>query len=143
MPTPFHLYQDKKKSKEHTLEIDFMHAYDKSLTEDYTVRVILPEGAEDIRIELPQEFEIDSITKGKFFGTLDYFGRPELTIKKLNAVHELLDHTLRVRYTFNNERDLYLEPVFIFAMLFSLFFAAMIYSRIGLDLENVKKAKTN
>lgn len=30
---------------EHTLEIDFMHAYDKSLTEDYQVQVILPEGA--------------------------------------------------------------------------------------------------
>ena len=58
------------------LEVDFMHAYDKSLADDYTVKVVLPEGAKDIRVELPSEFKVDSITIDKFFGTLDYFGRP-------------------------------------------------------------------
>lgn len=45
MPTRHHLYQDVKNTNEHTLEVDFMHGYDKSLTETYTVKVILPEGA--------------------------------------------------------------------------------------------------
>ena len=45
MPTQFHLFQDVKNNLEHTLEVDFMHGYDKSLTEDYAVKVILPEGS--------------------------------------------------------------------------------------------------
>jgi oligosaccharyltransferase complex subunit alpha (ribophorin I) len=45
MPTEHHLFQSKEKPDEHTLEVDFMHAYDKSLTEDYQVKIILPEGA--------------------------------------------------------------------------------------------------
>lgn len=34
-----------------------------------------------------------------------------LVINKKNAVHELLDHTMKVHYEFNNSTDLYLEPV--------------------------------
>lgn len=53
MPTVFHLFQNLKESKEHTLEVDFMHAFEHSLAEEYTVRVILPEGAKNIRVEMP------------------------------------------------------------------------------------------
>jgi oligosaccharyltransferase complex subunit alpha (ribophorin I) len=53
MPTQFHLFQDVQNPLEHTLEVDFMHAYEKSLMDHYTVNVILPEGASDIRVELP------------------------------------------------------------------------------------------
>ena len=53
MPTAFHLFQSPSDSTKHSLEVDFMHAYDHSLTEDYTVRVILPEGATNIHVELP------------------------------------------------------------------------------------------
>jgi hypothetical protein len=61
-----------------------MHAYDKSLTEDYTVRVILPEGASNIHVELPGQLEgkLDSIEMTKYFGTMDYFGRPTIVMKK-------------------------------------------------------------
>jgi len=38
-----------------------MHAYDKSLTEDYQVQVILPEGAKNIKLELVGAIEPDSI----------------------------------------------------------------------------------
>ena len=84
MPTQFHLFQDVKNKNEHTLEVDFMHGYDKSLTEDYTVKVILPEGAKNIRAILPTGCGItqDHLSMGKFFGTLDWFGRPLLQISK-------------------------------------------------------------
>jgi hypothetical protein len=64
-----------------------MHPFDNSLTEDYTFRVILPEGATDIKVHVADEIEADSIELGKFFGTLDYFGRPTITITKKNTVH--------------------------------------------------------
>ena len=38
-----------------------MHAYDKSLTEDYQVKVVLPEGATNIQVELVGLIEPDSI----------------------------------------------------------------------------------
>ena len=54
-----------------------MHAYDASLTEDYKVKVILPEGAYDIQVELPNAVKsnVEYVKLGKFFGTLDFFGR--------------------------------------------------------------------
>ena len=132
------MFQDTKDPSEHTLEVDFMHAYDKSLVEDYTVKVVLPEGAKNIRIELPSEFKVDSIEMGKFFGTLDFFGRPQITINKKNAVHELLDHNIRVRYQFNNTKDLYLDPLCLFGIFFAVFAFGIIYSRLEFDLEKFK-----
>jgi hypothetical protein len=72
---------------------------------------------------------------GKYFGTLDYFGRPMLIIKKTNAVHEICDSTIRVKYNFT-QNDLFLEPACMVALIFSLFLSAIIYSRIGLSLES-------
>lgn len=121
-----------------------MHAYDESLTEDYTVKVILPEGATQITIELPTALQnnVDSIEMGKFFGTLDYFGRPMITIRQSNAVHDLCDDIIRVKYRFNTSRDLYLEPIQLFGILFTIYITAMIYMRTSLSLENKEnKAK--
>ena len=53
MPTEHHLFNDPLEANEYILEVDFMHAWDKSLSEDYKVRVILPEGSTNIRLELP------------------------------------------------------------------------------------------
>jgi len=142
MPTKYHLFQQKKNLKMHTLEVDFMHAFDKSLTEEYTVKVVLPEGARNIKLELPSNINTDSIEMSKFFGTLDYFGRPQITIKKSNVVHDLNDVTLKVHYEFDNAVDIYLEPICMFCLIFSAYLLVMIYSRFGLDLES-KKAKIN
>ena len=83
MPSQYHLYKDMKDQTLHTLEVDYMHAYDQSLTEVYTVKIILPEGATNIKVELPNSLKdnVDSIELGKFFGTLDFWGRPQVTIK--------------------------------------------------------------
>ena len=137
MPTEFHLFQDLKDSKEHTLEVDFMHAYDSSLNEEYKVNVILPEGASDIRLELPSSCGINSedITMTKYYGTLDYFGRPMVTIYKQNAVHDLCDNVLTVRYQYDNQVNLYMKAICLTTLLFTLYAAAMAYVRMGLSLE--------
>ena len=48
MASNHHLFKSVSQPNTFTLEVDYMHAYDQSLTEDYTVKVILPEGAYDI-----------------------------------------------------------------------------------------------
>lgn len=112
MPTQEHLYQHKKNSEKFTLEVDFMHSYYDSLTETYKVRVILPEGAENIEIEFPDMCGVkeEDIKMSKYFGTLDYFGRPTIEITKKNAVFSLCYQTLKVHYTFG-ATQIYQEPL--------------------------------
>ena len=153
MPTQFHLFQDVKNNNEHTLEVDFMHGYDKSLTEEYIVKVILPEGAKNIRAILPSGCGIttEDISMDKFVGTLDWFGRPSLQISKTNVVHDLCDDTLRIKYSFDNSKDMALEPICMFALLFSMFVIGMILTRIGFEtgaplkkkISDESKEKTN
>lgn len=137
MPSQYHLFQHNKDPAKHTLEVNFMHAFEDSLTEDYTVKVILPEGATDIEVELPAHLKnfVDKIYLDKYFGTLDYFGRPMVVIKQSNAVYQLQDEMIRVHYRFDSA-SLYLEPLFVFGMIFSLYVFAMVYSRLSLDLKN-------
>lgn len=148
MPSQYHLFQNKADQSEFTLEVDFMHAYDSSTTEEYQVNVILPEGASNLRIDLPFTCGVkeEDISLGKYFGTLDFFGRPKLTILKKNAVHDLCDNVLTVRYTLS-PTALYQKVVAMFALLFALFSIAMLYMRVGLSLGDKKvmdaKLKSN
>lgn len=118
-----------------------MHAWDKSLSEDYTVRVILPEGSTNIKLELPFQVTGAEVTMGKYFGTLDYFGRPEIKINKLNAVHEICDGPIRVKYEFDNSTTFYLEPIQLAGLVFLVFLSLMILSRLQFNLHS-KKVKT-
>ena len=122
-----------------------MHAYEESLTEDYTFQVVLPEGATHIQIELPPRLKnnVKSIALNKYFGTLDFFGRPTITIKQENVLHVLANDKVRVKYDFDNSKDFLLEPVYVFGMVMSLFASAMIYSRLGLNLESSKPLKSS
>jgi hypothetical protein len=139
MATQYHLYKDLKNDLEHTLEIDLMHGYDSSLTQDFHVRVILPEGSSAIRVILPTGcVSEDMISMSKYFGTLDFFGRPTININMKDVVHDLCDDKLRVKYSFNQATDLMIEPLSMFAMIMSLYIVAMIYVRIGLTLEKSK-----
>ena len=119
-----------------------MHAYDDSLTENYQFRVILPEGATNIQIELPASLkkQVSKVELGKYFGTLDFIGRPMISVSQKNTIHDLHNEIVRVRYTFNS-RDFYLEPGYVFAMIFSLFLTSMIYSNLSLNLKDEKKSK--
>ena len=142
MPTQHHLYKDIKNDLEHTLEVDLMHGYDSSLTEDFHVRVILPEGSSNIRVILPSGcVSEDMISMDKYFGTLDFFGRPTVNINMKNVVFDLCDDKLRVKYHFNQATDFMIEPISMFAMVMSLYLVAMIYVRVGLNLEEEKQPK--
>mmetsp|Transcript_2521 Transcript_2521/g.3896 ORF Transcript_2521/g.3896 Transcript_2521/m.3896 type:complete len:235 (-) Transcript_2521:26-730(-) len=142
MPTEMHLYNEEKDASKYILEVDFMHAYDNSLAEDYTVRVVLPEGSTNIKMELPSVCGVkeEDISVEKFFGTLDYFGRPMIVIKKENTVHSLCNHNLVVKYDFN-PASIYIEVLCMFALLFGLYMAAIIYSNLELSLEKKKEEK--
>lgn len=78
------------------------------------------------------------ISMSKYFGTLDFFGRPTVNINMKNVVYELCDEKIRVKYKFNQATDLMIEPIQVFAMIMSLFLIAIVYVRVGLTLEKPK-----
>ncbi len=65
------------------LNFTFLHNYNDIMSENYTLKVILPEGATDIKMHMP--FEVDSITDEVVFSYLDFYGRPVKVIKKENV----------------------------------------------------------
>ena len=62
------------------------------------MRIILPDGAQDIKIELWEDLEVDSVELGTFYGTLDYIGRPMIIIKKKNVMYTLATGPARIYY---------------------------------------------
>jgi len=132
---------DPLETDEYTLEVDFMHAWDKSLSEDYKVRVVLPEGATNIRLELPfQAHNGATISLDKYFGTLDFYGRPMLIINKPNAVHDICNGLMRVKYNFA-PNSMLIEPVQLFFMILCIFAAIIIFHNVEFDLEKKKSKK--
>lgn len=59
----------------------FLHDYDVLIAENYTVKVSLPYGATNIKVDLP--FEVNYLsTEEKFYDTLDFFGTPMIVFTK-------------------------------------------------------------
>eukprot|EP01017_Pseudomicrothorax_dubius_P041288 TRINITY_DN6585_c0_g2_i2.p1 TRINITY_DN6585_c0_g2~~TRINITY_DN6585_c0_g2_i2.p1 ORF type:complete len:461 (-),score=143.39 TRINITY_DN6585_c0_g2_i2:160-1542(-) len=121
LPTEDFLRQDVADSEQFVLNVNFGFHFDRIMAEDYTLKVILPEGAKDIQYELP--FEIDSVTREKFFYYLDIEGKPVLVFNKKNVL-PFHNQVFKVSYRFKQESIL-IEPFLIFAA-FSLFFLLMI-----------------
>jgi oligosaccharyltransferase complex subunit alpha (ribophorin I) len=86
MPTRYHLHQDTTNNRyifNYTFDFDMSNI----LAENYTLKINLPEGATNIKVHLP--FDVDSMEEGLYFSTLDYIGRPSITIKKSNVYSSL------------------------------------------------------
>jgi hypothetical protein len=50
MPTKHHLFFDEKEPNRYYLNYTFLHDYDNILVENYTLKIILPEGATNIKV---------------------------------------------------------------------------------------------
>jgi hypothetical protein len=50
MPTKHHLFFDEKEPNRYYLNYTFLHNYDEILVENYTLKIILPEGATNIKV---------------------------------------------------------------------------------------------
>ena len=50
MPTRYHLHYDADHPQNYVLNFTFMHNFEDILTENYTLKVILPEGATNIKV---------------------------------------------------------------------------------------------
>jgi len=113
------------------------------------VRVILPEGSENILWSTP--FDVDSVTWDKRLTYLDTFGRPVLVLKKSN-VCRLNNQPFHVQYTFSSTA-LWREPGLLILAFLCFFLVSAVYMRIDLriggkdhaskSLDERKSAKKN
>lgn len=118
----------------------FDHDFNDILAENYTLRVILPEGATNVKVHLP--FPVDSMKTGSYFSTLDYIGKILVTIRKEN-VHSLLHkQPFQVSYDFSYQA-MFIEPAYVIVFFFACFVVAIVSARLDLNLDEAKKKKSN
>jgi oligosaccharyltransferase complex subunit alpha (ribophorin I) len=122
------------------LNYTFDHDFNNILAENFTLRVILPEGASNVKVHLP--FSVDSMETSSYFSTLDYIGKTLITIKKKN-VHSLLHgQAFQVSYDFSDQA-MFIEPMYVIVFFFACYLAAIVSARLDLNLEDAKKKKSN
>ncbi len=123
------LGRNKEDPTEVVLDIPFGSSFPTTCVDDAAVRVILPEGARNIRWETP--FDIDSASFETRLTYLDTSGRPVLVLRKANIVagHR---QNIRVVYSFP-PHHLWREPGLLVGAVFALMLATMIYVRVDLS----------
>eukprot|EP00753_Platysulcus_tardus_P022673 PLAT9879.1.p1 GENE.PLAT9879.1~~PLAT9879.1.p1 ORF type:complete len:448 (+),score=261.76 PLAT9879.1:15-1358(+) len=126
-------------SGRYTLTVDFGLPVDGIVTDDLTVKVILPEGATDVKVDTPTSHV--SVEHGKRFTYLDtpMNGRPVLTLKKSNVVAEN-NGPLVVTYSFTGIL-VWREPLLLTAFFFALFSVAIVVRRVGAAMAGKSKAE--
>jgi len=116
------------------LNVSFSSPFKTPVTELMTTKIALPEGAYDIRLELP--YEVDSTYMEKRFTYLDsslFGGRPVQAFTKRNVV-DLHTRYFQVYYRYNSN-TIALKPLLMCTTFFLLFIVHIFFRRIDLNLE--------
>jgi len=119
------------KGNEYALKMRFVdHIYDDMLIDDFTLKIILPEGGSNIEFKAPFQFsrESDSI----HYTYLDTMGRPVIVVKKQNLVEQHIQD-FELHYSFN-KLLLLQEPLLVVLAFYILFVSVIIYVRIDFSI---------
>ncbi|GFR43910.1 hypothetical protein Agub_g5044, partial [Astrephomene gubernaculifera] len=103
--------------------------------EDMVVRVVLPEGASDIRAILPFDMEQSFDKK---FTYLDTSGRPVLVLHKAHVAAPEHSARFSVEYSFGALHTLR-EPLLLIGVFFGLFVAVIAYNRLEFTISRDDK----
>lgn len=99
------------------------------IAEDFELRVILPEGAYDIKHNMP--YDVDSQTTEITHSYMDITGRPTIVFKKW--LISSTDHTqdFSIEYKFE-KTGMLREPLMLFGVFFCLFMGLIFLRRLNL-----------
>ncbi|KAI1301635.1 Dolichyl-diphosphooligosaccharide--protein glycosyltransferase subunit 1 [Halotydeus destructor] len=134
LPTQEYLFND---GNQYILRIPFIsHIYDNSVIDTATVRVVLPEGASNVKLRLPYSVTREKDELRKTY--LDTLGRTVIVLKKTNLVEKHIQD-FEVHYTYNR---LYMlqEPLLLVAALFLLCVLIMISMRLDVSISSKSKS---
>jgi len=139
LPIQSYLFTDASDSSLYVLNITFANTLDDVVIENLIVRIILPEGAKNIKFYTP--FNVDSEASSTHWTYLDTTGRPVLILSKRNVVSEH-DKYFQVTYNFSQLSMLH-EPLLLIIAFFTFFVCIIAYVRINFSIGPVKQRSPN
>lgn len=116
---------------EFALKIPFVdHIFDNMVIESVTVKVILPEGANDIKVRLPYSVVRDR--DQTHYSYLDTIGRTVIVLHKNNLVEQHIQD-FEVHYTYH-KIFMFREPLLVVFAIFALCLLVIIYVRLDFSI---------
>jgi oligosaccharyltransferase complex subunit alpha (ribophorin I) len=118
------------------LKVDFFTAFDNVWVEDMELKVILPEGCEDVKVDAPYEVEQSHTRRFTYLDSELNGGRPVVVLRAKNLVPEH-DKPVHITYTFAQKR-MVVEPLMLVGTFFALFCVSILVSRTGAVVKRVR-----
>ncbi|KAI0216738.1 Dolichyl-diphosphooligosaccharide--protein glycosyltransferase subunit 1 [Lamellibrachia satsuma] len=128
VPSYQYLYNQGDK---YVLKMRFVdHVYDDQIIEHMTLKVILPEGARDIKLITP--YTVNRGRNSLHYTYLDTVGRPVIVASKDNLVEQHIQD-FEIHYTFT-KLMLLQEPLLVVAAFYLLFVIVIVYVRLDFSI---------
>jgi oligosaccharyltransferase complex subunit alpha (ribophorin I) len=107
------------------------HVFDHMLVEDFTLKIILPEGCKVGKFDAPYPTSMQA--DGLHFTYLDTYGRPVVTVRNIGDMTEkhIMDFQLAFKFSM---LTMIREPLILIAAFFIFFFLAIIYVRMDFSI---------
>lgn len=137
VPSYEYLYN---KGDDYALKVRFVdHIFDDMVIDEAVVKVILPEGVQNIEVRTP--FEVKREADEDHFTYLDTVGRPVVVLRKNRLVEQHIQD-FEVHYTFQKWRLLQ-EPLLVVGAFYLLFLAVIVYVRLDFSItkDEAKESK--
>ena len=116
-------------SGRHSLKVDFFPPFEDVWVEDMEIKVVLPEGCTDIKVDVPYDVETKWTRRFTYLDSTFNGGRPVLSIRAKNLVEEH-DKKIIISYTFDRSRMLF-EPLLLCSVFFAFFVGCSLLSRVS------------
>ena len=113
------------------VNLTFGMPYQNMLARNYTVKIILPESADNIKVKLPIDAPYQ-IEYDKEYGCLDLFGRKSIIIR-LNNMYDVYNTNIFINYDYQWTM-LFVKPVILIFYFLIIFIILIIYSRANISL---------
>lgn len=117
---------------DYTLEMRLVdHVFDDMVVDELVVKIILPEGARNLKLDLP--YAATRLPDSLHYAYLDTTGRPVMSITKKNLVENHIQN-FRLKYTFPRLLMLQ-EPLLVAIALYLLFLMVIAYVRLDFSID--------
>ncbi|KAJ3030186.1 UNVERIFIED_CONTAM: hypothetical protein HDU68_009827 [Siphonaria sp. JEL0065] len=114
----------------YVFNVKFIGSLSNVTIEDARLRVALPEGALNVKVDLP--FKADSETHSVWHTNLDSIGRPLVIIQKNNVADEYAVD-VQISYDYPST-ELYRKPLVVSTAFFGLLLLGLVYARLDFSL---------
>lgn len=111
-------------------DVKLEYALEKIIAEEFTIKLILPHGVENVRITIGgKDYDMSLVEKSVSEGYLDFQGRPTYVIGNYQGV--LRDKNVQVFYDFN-PTAVYQKPIALFVIVLAFLLFAIFAKRFQL-----------